>query len=252
MQFINPTALLSTIVVGSRGAAFLGWPTAFLLSHVHARPGRTQAITGRLLFVRKDLFERTYAAEECGLAIFLLNSVDDIPSPIIKGGIRAFIGSTGRVSLQNRQERRALHRHRHKHNDTNSDSDNGAAPYAYISPSRSDGPLTASRLPPHECYGFRLLDEQRRIRLTVFVSRCSGGIQPFPKSAWSRTITLNVPKPETGRSRYVVVQKTGDASIDVFVENLYHRNCGVAIAKNLWRRLLAAVAILIFCRLIQR
>uniref|UniRef100_A0A914UHR9 Menorin C-terminal domain-containing protein n=1 Tax=Plectus sambesii TaxID=2011161 RepID=A0A914UHR9_9BILA len=199
VQFINPTSVLSTIVESNEsGPAFLGWPTAFLLSeHVPTRSSMSapQTVSGRVLFVAKPGFVDTNPIGETGLSIFLLDNVADLPSPIIKGGIRVFIGHDGKVFIENRD--------------------------AYTSQLRFL-PKAISQMAVHDCYGFSVTDYNYEVQLSVWTDRCAGqaGDHAQPTPSWRRT--LNLETPMTQRHRYVIVQKSGDAAVDCLVQDLDH------------------------------
>lgn len=218
IQFVNPTAILSTIVLSDEGVGFFGWPTSMLLSKTIAKPGFTQSVRGKVLFVPKENYLDVNPMEKSGFSIYLLDSIEDMPSPNIRSGIRALISSDGQISIENRMIYRRYDPTSRRFVDIN----------GHILPRKS-----SSQLQMYDCYGFTLIDSLTNIQLTVYPTKCSGSDTIMPNNTYLRTITLDVPAPASSGSRYVLVQKTGDSNIDCLVEDLFHKNRAAPGAQNL-------------------
>lgn len=208
IQFVNPTALLSTIVLSDEAVGFFGWPAAFLLSKTVAKRGFTQSVRGKVLFVPRENYLDVNPLEKTGFSIYLLDSIEDIASPEISLGIRALISSDGQISIENRNVYREYDTKIRRFVRINK-----------ILPRKS-----YSQLQLYDCYGFSLVDSLTFIQFTVYPTKCSGSDSLMPNSTYGRTITLDVPPPGKSGTRYVLVQKTGDATIDCMVEDLFHKN----------------------------
>lgn len=199
VQFITADTILSTIITSDIAVAFVGWPTAFLLSLSTFDISQSHTVSGRVLFVAKRHWKEEIAFTVTGLSIFLLPSVDDIVSPLLKDGIRVFIGYDGTIFIENREVLRSR----------------------YLTDTFN--PQSFAKVATHDCYAFTIVCKSSSVILTTFASRsCSGSVKTPPTAGWYRQISLKLP--HTTKSRFVIVQKSGDANMDAIVEQLHHSN----------------------------
>ena len=109
-----------------------------------------------------------------------------------------FIGFNGRIFIENRN---------HRHNNRrlfNTD---------FL-------PKAVSQMAKHNCYGFAVTDYNNAIELSVYVAECWGNYRERPKRSWYRNLRLVVP--EHQKQRHVVLQKAGDATVDLQIQDLVH------------------------------
>lgn len=210
VQFLNPDALLSTIITSDRGLAFVGWPTAFLVSERSATTGQGQTVSGTVLFVPKRHWMENPTEPITGLSFFLLNRIDDITSPLLRDGIHLFIGFDGTIAIQNRQKHKGLYR------------SSGFYSQSYAKVAR------------HDCYAFNIVMELTSVSLTIYPSRdCTGANETLPTIGVYRQISLSLPL-QASQPAFVLAQKSGDANMDLIVENLQHHSgsgvVGVSLA----------------------
>uniref|UniRef100_A0A0R3RKZ1 ANF_receptor domain-containing protein n=1 Tax=Elaeophora elaphi TaxID=1147741 RepID=A0A0R3RKZ1_9BILA len=147
IEFPSVFAQSSGAVVSDEGIAFIGWPTAFLISLM--RPlvfPNIQRITAKLIFVKKKQNTNDDWFKHSGFVIYLLEKVLDLQSPEITTGIKVFIGYNGRLSIENRGKR---------HNYYN---------------------MKASGQVRHDqnCYDLELIDRGWQVELLVEGSNCQG------------------------------------------------------------------------------
>jgi len=218
VQFVNPESVLSTIITSDRGLAFVGWPVAFLISERPAFAAHRQSVSGTVLFVPK-LSGTEDPTESAGLTFFLLNRIDDISSSLLRGGIRLFIGVDGGISLLNRLPNSQSHQPTQSH----------------------------ARVARHNCYSFNIQLDPTSVSLTVYPSRdCTGANETLPTVGFYRRISLSLPVRQSGydQSTFVIAQKSGDAHVDLIVEDLQHRSGGVVLKAGLLLLLASLFALL--------
>ncbi|VDN17997.1 unnamed protein product [Gongylonema pulchrum] len=89
VEFPSATAQSSGAILSNEGVAFLGWPTAFLISLLQ-RPlfPSLQRITAQLIFVKKRRNGDNDLLKNSGFTIYLLEKVLDLQSPEITTGIK--------------------------------------------------------------------------------------------------------------------------------------------------------------------
>uniref|UniRef100_A0A1I8EFG4 Menorin C-terminal domain-containing protein n=1 Tax=Wuchereria bancrofti TaxID=6293 RepID=A0A1I8EFG4_WUCBA len=138
----------SGAVISDEGIAFIGWPTAFLISLMQPSVfPDIQRITAKLIFVKKKQNINDDWLKHSGFVIYLLEKVLDLQSPEITTGIKIFIGYNGRLSIENRGKR---------HNYYN---------------------MKAAGQVRHDqsCYDVELLDRGWQVELTVGGNDCKDG-----------------------------------------------------------------------------
>ncbi|CAG9530033.1 unnamed protein product [Cercopithifilaria johnstoni] len=138
----------SGAIVSDEGIAFLGWPTAFLISLM--RPlvfPDIQRITAKLIFVKKKRNINDNWLKNSGFVIYLLEKVLDLQSPEITTGIKIFIGHNGRLSIENRGKRQNYYN------------------------MKAAGQVRHD----HSCYDIELLDRGWQVELTVGGNNCDDG-----------------------------------------------------------------------------
>uniref|UniRef100_A0AAF5PRI2 Uncharacterized protein n=3 Tax=Wuchereria bancrofti TaxID=6293 RepID=A0AAF5PRI2_WUCBA len=180
----------SGAVISDEGIAFIGWPTAFLISLMQPSVfPDIQRITAKLIFVKKKQNINDDWLKHSGFVIYLLEKVLDLQSPEITTGIKIFIGYNGRLSIENRGKR---------HNYYN---------------------MKAAGQVRHDqsCYDVELLDRGWQVELTVGGNDCKDGKLINPTK-----ITLETSLTKTRQLRNVIVSKIGDGNLDLIVRDLKH------------------------------
>uniref|UniRef100_A0A915Q7D0 Uncharacterized protein n=1 Tax=Setaria digitata TaxID=48799 RepID=A0A915Q7D0_9BILA len=106
IEFPSVLPQSSGAIVSDKGIAFLGWPTAFLISLLQPPVfPDIQRVTAKLIFVKKKRNNNDDWLKHNGFVIYLLEKVLDLHSPEITTGIKVFIGYNGRLSIENRGKR---------------------------------------------------------------------------------------------------------------------------------------------------
>ncbi|KAL4002516.1 hypothetical protein ACH3XW_3770 [Acanthocheilonema viteae] len=190
IEFPSVFAQSSGAIVSDEGVAFLGWPTAFLISLMQPLVfPDIQRITAKLIFVKKKQNINDDWLKHSGFVIYLLEKVLDLQSPEITTGIKIFIGYNGRLSIENRGK---------QHNYYN---------------------MKAAGQARHDqnCYDVELIDRGWQVELTVGGNNCQDGMLKNPTK-----ITLEISLTKTRQLRNVIVSKTGDGNLDLIVRDLKH------------------------------
>ncbi|KAM3724063.1 Uncharacterized protein ACO02O_07219 [Dirofilaria immitis] len=190
IEFPSVFTQSSGAIVSDEGIAFIGWPTAFLIS-LKQPPifPDIQRITAKLIFVKKKRNIDDDWLKHSGFVIYLLEKVIDLQSPDITTGIKIFISYNGRLLIENRGKR---------HNYYNMKA---------VGQIRHD----------ESCYAIELLDKGWRIELIVGGNDCHDGKLTNPTK-----ITLETSLTKTRQLRNVIVSKTGDGNLDLIVRDLKH------------------------------
>ncbi|EFO14832.2 hypothetical protein LOAG_13683 [Loa loa] len=135
----------SGAIVSDKGIAFLGWPTAFLISLIQPSVfPDIQRITAKLIFVKKKQNINDDWLKHSGFVVYLLEKVLDLQSPEITTGIKIFVGYNGRLSIENRGKRYNYHN------------------------MKAVGQVRHDK----SCYNIELLDRGWQVELTVGGSNC--------------------------------------------------------------------------------
>uniref|UniRef100_A0A8R1TZT8 Uncharacterized protein n=1 Tax=Onchocerca volvulus TaxID=6282 RepID=A0A8R1TZT8_ONCVO len=138
----------SGAIISDEGVAFLGWPSAFLISLL--QPPRfpdIQRITAKLIFVKKKRNIDDDWLKHSGFVIYLLEKVLDLQSPEITTGIRIFIGHNGHLLIENRGKR-----------------------YSYYN-MKAVGQIRHDK----SCYAIELVDKGWQVELSVGGTDCQDG-----------------------------------------------------------------------------
>ncbi|CAD6197944.1 unnamed protein product [Caenorhabditis auriculariae] len=192
VEFDSASAMVSTVVRSEKGPAFLGEPTALLLSQIPPpKYPATQSIEGKVHFLPKAMAEDVNVDENSGMSIFLMDKVQELDSPKIRDALQVFVGYDGRVKIENAELK--------------------SMPY-YESKS-------VGQLPLSECYSFKVTDKGWRVIADVWTIDCDG-----KEKRKKRHLKLELDTPfQKGRSlRNVVVTKSGDGAIDFLLDELRH------------------------------
>ncbi|PAV58873.1 hypothetical protein WR25_08871 [Diploscapter pachys] len=196
VQFASSTDSLSTVVRSEQGPAFIGQPTALLISQI-APPlyPAKQYITGKVHFLPKKYANEIEIDEKSGLIIYLMNKIQEIESPDIKNSLEVFIGYNGRVKIEN----------------------SNSSDRAYETKS-------VGQLPKSACYEFIVIDEGWQVKADVWTADCKGEKKrASSKPPAATSVKLHTPFHQRKRSlRNVVVAKTGDGAVDFLLEELHH------------------------------
>ncbi|GMR58738.1 hypothetical protein PMAYCL1PPCAC_28933, partial [Pristionchus mayeri] len=221
--FSSSSTDLSTVVMSARGPAFLGKPTALLLSHSAppSFPGE-QKIRGRVHFLPKRSTRGEAVDEESGVVIYLIDKMHDLQSPRVDDAIEVFIGYDGRVSIEKKKKR------------SNKKSHSSENYY--------DTKATGQAEKSH-CYEFTVTDSGWRVSAEVLPVSCSDnkprgkrslldlpylkdlGSIPYleeedgPPSAY---IQLDTPLTRSRSLRSVAIAKRGDPNVDFLLDRLDH------------------------------
>lgn len=219
VQFLNPDHHLSAVVTSDWGVAFLGWPTGFLQSLATGfEPSGIQKLSGTVLFVDKKQPQPPPNSFIAGLSIFLLPKFDEVPSPLIKGGIEIRIQANGIFWIRDRMNSSVSNR------------------YYY--------PMISAKIAEHDCYAFEIHDMLSYVSVSVTASAACAGLQQeeqkIPKSGTGRTLELSVVYPK--RPRKVLIQKAGEYYTDILVERLVHSSGTIITLKPLFNLLLMLFA----------
>lgn len=190
VEFPPASAESSGAVLSDEGIAYLGWPTAFLIS-LQQPPifPDLQRVTAKLIFVKRKRNIDDDWLKHSGFALYLLEKVFDLQTPEITSGIKVFVGYSGRISIENRGM---------KYNHYNMKAAGQV---------RSGG----------DCYDMELTDKGWQVELKVTGNNCRG-----EQIASPTTITLETPLPKTKHLRNIIVSKTGDSDLDLVVRDLTH------------------------------
>ncbi|CAL2047845.1 unnamed protein product [Caenorhabditis brenneri] len=192
VEFSSSGSQLSTVVRSEKGPAFLGEPTALLLSKIPPpKFPSEQKISGKVHFLPKKGVENLDLDENSGVSIYLMDKVQDIDSPKIKDSLEVFIGYDGKIKI------------------TNSESKS----VSYYE-TKSIG-----QLPNSDCYGFEVTDLGWRVTLDAWTTEC--GDQKSRKRR-KVSIELDTPFQKNRNLRNVVVSKKGDSAVDFLLEELRH------------------------------
>ncbi|KAF8387000.1 mnr-1, partial [Pristionchus pacificus] len=224
--FSSSSTDLSTVVMSARGPAFLGKPTALLLSHAHpqAFPGE-QKIRGKVHFLPKKTGKGAEVDEESGVVIYLVDKIHDLQSPRVDDAIEVFIGYDGRVSIEKKMRRSNM---KNKSSETYYDT-------------KATGQAEKSH-----CYEFTVTDAGWRVSAEVLPVSCSDekargkrslldlpylkGLSSLPyldetDAPPSAYIQLETPLTRSRTLRSVAISKRGDPSVDFLLDRLEHSSC---------------------------
>ncbi|GMT09747.1 hypothetical protein PFISCL1PPCAC_1044, partial [Pristionchus fissidentatus] len=225
--FSSSSPDLSTVVMSARGPAFLGKPTALLLSHAPppAFPGQ-QTIRGRVHFLPKKTGRGAAVDEESGVVIYLIDKLHDLQSPRVDDAIEVFIGYDGRVSIEKKTKKMRQGK-------------KGKSAESYF-----DSKATGQTEKSH-CYEFTVTDSGWRVSAEVQSVSCNEeqprgkrSIMDLPyvsaikdlKATYldeddgppSAFIQLDTPIARSRTLRSVAIAKRGDPSIDFLLDRLDH------------------------------
>ncbi|GMS79760.1 hypothetical protein PENTCL1PPCAC_1935, partial [Pristionchus entomophagus] len=221
--FSSSSTDLSTVVMSARGPAFLGKPTALLISHSPppAFPGE-QKIRGKVHFLPKRTGRGGMVDEDSGVVIYLIDKMHDLQSPRVDDAIEVFIGYDGRISIEKKTKRSGK-------KSTSSE--------IYF-----DTKATGQTEKSH-CYEFTVTDAGWRVSAEVLPVSCSDE-KPRGKRALfdlpyvkelsglpyleendgppSAYIQLDTPLARSRTLRSVAISKRGDPNMDFLLDRLDH------------------------------
>ncbi|CAI2352804.1 unnamed protein product [Caenorhabditis sp. 36 PRJEB53466] len=213
VEFSSAGSQLSTVVRSEKGPAFLGEPTALLLSKL-APPKfpSEQKVTGKVHFLPKKVAESVNLDENSGVSIYLMDKIQDIDSPKITNSLEVFIGFDGKVKITNGEVKNL--------------------PYYETK--------SIGQLPESDCYGFEVTDMGWRVKLDAWTAECGD-----EKMRKRRTVTLELDTPfkKHRNLRNVVVSKKGDSAVDFLLEELRHSS-SASLSFSLISALLLTISII--------
>ncbi|KAH7701857.1 Protein W01F3.1 b, partial [Aphelenchoides avenae] len=154
IAFVNPYSMQSTAIVSSTGTAFVGWPNALLVStkETQTYPSK-QRVSGKVLFLPKRQVREISPNKQTGMIVKLFETdPESLDSPEIDGGVTAFIGYNGRVSIRNDPKRTA---------EADAQYHEGAA----------------GQIPKSHCYEFDITDRGWRVEMEVWSSEACDGLE---------------------------------------------------------------------------
>ncbi|CAB07292.2 Menorin [Caenorhabditis elegans] len=214
VEFSSSGSQLSTVVRSEKGPAFLGEPTALLLSKIPPPnfPSE-QKISGKVHFLPKKGMENVDLDENSGVSIYLMDKVQDIDSPKIKNSLEVFIGFDGKIKITNGQLKNL--------------------PYYETK--------SVGQLPDSDCYGFEVTDMGWRVKLDAWTAEC--GNQKLRKRR-TVSIELDTPFQKNRHLRNVVVSKKGDSAVDFLLEELQHKNA--YNYRNPWITVVSTILLMIY------